>query len=108
MATFFLKQNDTSPAIEATLVNGSGASVNIGGATVRFHMNNMTNGALIIDRAATIVNAASGIVRYNWQSTDTQKSGMYLCEFEVTYSDGSIESFPNDDKIIVAIESEIN
>jgi len=108
MATFVIKQNDTSPSIEATLTDINGSAVNIASSSVRFHMKNMSNNTLIVDQAATIVNAASGIVRYAWQSADTQKPGLYNCEFEVTYSDNSIETFPNDDKIIVSIESEIN
>ena len=108
MATFVIKQNDTSPSIEATLTNISGTAVNLNGSSVRFHMKNMSNNSLIVDQAATIVNAAGGIVRYAWQAADTQKPGLYNCEFEVTYTDTSIETFPNDDKIIVSIESEIN
>lgn len=108
MATFFLKQNDTSPSIQATLTDAGGTAVNIAGSSVRFHMKNMTNGSIIVDRAATIVNAATGAVRYDWLAADTQKAGMFLCEFEVTYADTSIETFPNDDKIIVSIEQELN
>jgi hypothetical protein len=108
MATFVIKQNDTSPSIEATLTNINGGAINIASASVRFHMKNMSNNVLTVDQPATIVNAANGIVRYAWQAADTQTPGMYNCEFEVTYSDNSIESFPNDDKIIVSIESEIN
>lgn len=108
MATFVIKQNDTSPSIEATLTNINGVAINLSSCSVRFHMKNMTNGVLIVDQPATIVNAVNGVTRYAWQSADTQKPGMYNCEFEVTYSDNSIETFPNDDKIIVSIESEIN
>lgn len=108
MATFVIKQNDTSPSIEATLTNISGTAVNLNGSSVRFHMKNMSNNSLIVDQAATIVNGIGGIVRYAWQVADTQKPGLYTCEFEVTYADNSIETFPNDDKIIVSIESEIN
>jgi hypothetical protein len=108
MATFIIKQNDTSPSIVATLTDINGTAINVTGASVRFHMKNMSNNSLIIDQSATIVTAASGIVRYAWQSADTQKTGLYSCEFEVTYTDNSIETFPNDDKIIVSIESEVN
>jgi len=108
MATFIIKQNDTSPSIEATLTDINGTAVNVAGSSIRFHMKNMSNNSLIVDQAATIVNGPNGIVRYAWQAADTQKPGLYTCEFEVTYTDNSIETFPNDDKIIVSIESEIN
>lgn len=108
MATFIMKQNDTSPSIEATLTDINGTAINLNDASVRFHMKNLSNNAVVVDAAATIVTAASGIVRYDWQSADTTKAGIYSCEFEVTYSDASIETFPNDEQIIVSIEGELN
>ena len=108
MATFIMKQNDTSPSIEATLTDINGTAINLNDASVRFHMKNLSNSVVVVDAAATIVTAASGIVRYDWQSADTAKAGIYSCEFEVTYSDASIETFPNDEQIIVSIEGELN
>ena len=108
MPTFIIKQNDTSPSIEATLTDINGTAINIADASVRFHMKNLTNNSVVVDAAANIVTAASGIVRYDWQAADTAKAGIYSCEFEVTYSDASIETFPNDEQIIVSIEGELN
>ena len=108
MATFIMKQNDTSPSIEATLTDINGTAINLADASVQFHMKNLTNSEVVVDEAASIVTAASGIVRYDWQAADTAKAGIYSCEFEVTYSDASIETFPNDEQIIVSIEGELN
>ena len=108
MATFIMKQNDTSPSIEATLTDINGTAINLNNSNVRFHMKNLSNSAVVVDAAATITNASGGIVRYNWQAADTAKAGIYSCEFEVTYSDASIETFPNDEQIIVSIEGELN
>jgi uncharacterized protein YfaS (alpha-2-macroglobulin family) len=45
---------------------------------------------------ATIHDAPNGVVRYSWGTDDTDEAGRYRAEFEVTYADGSVETFPND------------
>ncbi len=106
--TFYVKQNDTSPAMLATLQDAEGNAVNLTGATVRFHMRSVGGGNPVVDAAATVVTAASGIVRYNWVAADTDTVGTYQAEFEVTYADASIETFPNDGYIVVQIIDDIN
>lgn len=104
--TFYVKQNDTSPAMLATLQDAEGNAVNLTGATVRFHMRSV-GGNPVVDAAATIVTPLSGIVRYNWVAADTDTAGTYQAEFEVTYADASIETFPNDGYIVVQIIDDI-
>jgi hypothetical protein len=64
-------------------------------------------GPVKIDTAATVVTAASGIVRYDWLAADTDTAGTFQAEFEVTYSDGKIETFPNASYIEVVITDDI-
>jgi hypothetical protein len=66
------------------------------------------DGTLVIDRAMTITTAASGIVTYNWQAGDTSTAGTYFAEFEVTYSDLSVETFPNTGNLPIVITPELN
>jgi len=47
------------------------------------------------------------LVRYNWIAADTDTIGSYQAEFEVTYADASIETFPNDGYIRVEIIDDI-
>lgn len=105
--TFYVKQNDTSPAMLATLQDADGNAVNVTGATVRFHMRAVGSTTVVVDEAATIVTAADGIVRYDWQAADTDTIGSYQAEFEVTYADSSVETFPNDGYIRVEIIDDI-
>lgn len=105
--TFYVKQNDTSPAMLATLQDADGNAVDITGASVRFHMRAIGSNQTTVDDVATIVTADSGIVRYDWDAADTDTVGSYQAEFEVTYADASIETFPNDGYIRVEITDDI-
>jgi hypothetical protein len=103
---FTIKQGDTSPALVASLTTGSGQPVSLAGATVLFHIRG-TRSSTAKTAPATVVDAANGRVRYEWTADDTAVAGDFECEFEVTYSDGSIETFPNDDYIEVTIPAQI-
>lgn len=106
MGTFYIKQNDTQPALRAQLKDGDDVPIVLTGATIRFHMRTM-GGSVVTDAAATIVTAANGIVQYNWQAADTATVGTYQAEFEVTYSDTTVETFPNSAYIRVEITDDI-
>ena len=105
--TFYIKRNDTSPAMLASLQDANGDAVDITAASVRFHLRPISSQIVKVDADAVIVTAAQGEVRYNWQAADTDTIGSYQAEFEVTYSDGTIETFPNDGYIRVEIISDI-
>lgn len=105
--TFYIKQNDTGPAMLATLQDANGNAINLMGATVRFHMRAIGGNQVKVDEPATLVTPLSGIVRYNWVAADTDTVGTYQAEFEVTYADASIETFPNDGYIVVRIIDDI-
>ena len=100
MAIFYIKRNDTKPSLSAIL-SQDGSAVDITGATVNFHMGD------IIDTAAVIVNAATGSVRYDWAAVDTEKAGEFSAEFEVTFSDGKIETFPNVGYLRINIDEDL-
>jgi hypothetical protein len=105
--TFYVKQNDTSPSMLATLQDADGNVINLNGATVRFHMRKISSSVVVVDNAATVVTADQGLVRYDWQADDTAAIGSYLAEFEVTYADATVETFPNDRYIRVEIIDDI-
>ena len=60
-----------------------------------------------VDASASIVTPAAGTVQYDWDAADTDTIGSYQAEFEVTYVDGTIETFPNDGYVRVEIIRDI-
>ena len=105
--SFYIKQNDTVPSLRAALENGSGDAVDLTNATCNFHMRPLGGTTITVDASAQIVTEATGIVQYNWIAADTDTVGSYQAEFEVTYPDGTIETFPNNGYIRVEITDDI-
>lgn len=91
---FYIKRNDTSPSISGTCKDADDVVIDLTSATVRFHMLD-DDGETVIDTAATLADAANGLVRYDWVAADTDTAGGFRGEFEVTYYDSTIETFPN-------------
>jgi len=102
---FYIKQNDTSPSMLATLQNANGVAVDLSDATINFYMGNINGN--VVDSTATIVDAEAGQVRYDWVALDTSDSGMYQAEFEVVFIGGTKETFPNDNYITVVITPDL-
>jgi hypothetical protein len=104
---FYIKQNDTSPSMLANLTDGDGNAINLTGATVNVHIKDL-EGNIKIDRTIEIPDPLIGRVRLNWQAGDTDTVGTYYVEFECTYNDGSIETFPNDGNVTLIVVRELN
>ena len=100
-AIFYLKQGDTSPPIEAQLVDADGQPMNLQGAQVRFRMGD------IIDAPAEITSGTEGRVRYKWQPGDTDKPGAYKSEWHVTLVSGEKQTVPNADYLHVVIARKV-
>lgn len=112
MSDFYIKRNDTSPAIKYQLQDDAGDAVDISGANdVRFLMRQRGGDTVKVDDNlagnVSLVDASTGIVQYDWQDGDTDTAGQWWAEWEVEYSDGTIETFPNDQYILVRVEEDI-
>jgi hypothetical protein len=104
---FTVKQNDTSPSMQATLKNPDLSPVVLTGASVQLHMKPL-GGVIKIDAAMFIVDDANGLVQYDWVAGDTDTVGTYYVEFQVTFVDGSIETFPNNGNAAVTVVKELS
>lgn len=94
MADLVTKQHDTFPPVVANLRDAEGA-VDLSSATqVRFLA---SNGTFTIVGTCTVTDAANGEVTYTWAVGDTANIGTYKVEFEVTWTGGGVQTFPNGD-----------
>lgn len=103
----YIRQNDTSPTADIICLDADGAVVNVLDATVVFRMKSITDGTLKVEASGTVVNGEAGHVRYVWQTGDTDTVDRYNAEFELTFVDGSIETFrngPNNLKVYITPE----
>ena len=107
MNTLTVKQGDLLPTVQArltvTLADGSVLPAPLAGATVRFRMQAVGGGALKVNATATVIDGSTATVQYTWAGTDTDTSGTFLAEFDVTYSGSIPESFPNSEYILITI-----
>ncbi len=92
--------NDTAPSAEATLKAGKPkVAVDIQGATVKFHMTDAANelkvnAAANNDQVGDGSDGSKGDVSYDWDPADTDTEGKNKAHWEVTYSDGTVQTFP--------------
>lgn len=110
--TFYIKQGDTSPAIKYQLKDFEGNPVNLTGFNdVEFHLRKEGVNAVKVnddtDGNVSVVDASEGKVKYEWEDGDTDEAEDHLAEWEVEFSDGAKETFPNRRNIKVKIEDEI-
>ncbi len=106
MADFYLRKNDTSPAIRYYLQDHAGNPLNLVGGSVRFHMADQS-GTTKVDAAATVEDEDTAEVSYAWAATDTDTAGSYIAEWEITYSDGTVETVPNDGYLSIQIQDDL-
>lgn len=100
---FFLKKGDSRPGLGYRVPT---AIPDID--TVTFSMKSPT-GSLVIDKQPATFSTVGGKTRflYQWQAGDSATVGDHIAEFEVTYEDGGVESFPNGDNITVRITESV-
>lgn len=84
-------QNDLLPVLEFTIEKGCEA-FNLTGYTVVFSMLNNAGVRKIDKQECTITSAVSGIVQYSWQDGDTDTSGDFTGEVQVTDSNGKTQT----------------
>lgn len=106
--TFFIKQNDDTPTLDVALQDDRGRPTDIASATIVFHMRNAADDTVKINGGTvTILSATRGEVRYSWSAANTDTAGNFEAEFQVTFSGGGVETFPNDGYITVIITDDV-
>jgi predicted lipoprotein with Yx(FWY)xxD motif len=94
MTVIYMVQNDLMPVLQATLTRADGSAYSLTGAAVTFSMEKADGTSVFQKKACTILDAANGMVQYTWSEGDTNVTGLCYGEFEVTFSDGTVLTFP--------------
>jgi hypothetical protein len=66
-------------------------------------MSDYSRSTVIIDGTADIQDAATGEVWYVFESEETAEAGTFRAEFEATFSDGRVETFPTEGYTLIEI-----
>ena len=106
MTTFDIKRNDLQPYLYVTMQSSTGTAIDLTGATIVATMKDIESGTLKINRQSagvTATSASTGAVQYEWQSGDTDTTGNYHFEFEVTPASGGKFTLPTRKSLVVNI-----
>jgi hypothetical protein len=87
-----MNTGDLSPSIVATLQNSDGSVFDLTSCTVVFQLSQQ--GKVLFSKAASVVNAKSGVVEYDWAAGDTDFGGVCTGLFIVTLFGGATQAFP--------------
>ncbi len=100
-ATFV--QGNTGPDISAVLheEDDTDSPINLTGATVKFQMRKPDDQLFTVDAAATVGTPAAGEVSYSWAATDLSVPGEYDVQWEITFSDGKIQTTAVPNRVLV-------
>lgn len=102
-STFYIKQDDTQPPLEVICRRG-GVSPGFDPVndSVTFSMRDPNTGTVKVNAAAAVI-VDEETLRYTMSVADTDTPGNYDGEFEVTYSGGEVETYPNAEYITVRV-----
>lgn len=101
MADFTIKRNDTAPAMAVQLtdtVNGVTTPIDLTAATgvkLIMRLASAQTGTKV-NAACTFVDKPTGKILYQWVTADTDTDGTYYAEFQITWTNGTKETVPND------------
>jgi len=105
-ADFVIRQDDTAPRMIGDLVDGQGTPVDVTGATVHLHLHGLTvEGDM--DLTAAVDEETPGRVYHDWVAGDTDVAGIYAGEWQVTYTNAQIETFPNAGWFLVEVREQL-
>jgi hypothetical protein len=112
MADWVMKQNDTWPPLgdavtPVVLKDDTDTPINLTGATVKLFIRKADGTGSPLSRTVTIVTAANGTVRYEWDPADTADVGDFVMEYQITFGDGKIATVPTEGYLTLSIIDDI-
>ena len=113
-ADFVINRGDTFPNFKATLetrneTTGKWEPLDLTNATgVKLYMASTEPATIEIYGAMTIVAPrTSGYVEYEWQVADTETANIYRLQFEITWSNGKLQTIPNNGYYTAEIQPDL-
>lgn len=108
-AEFKIKRHDREPSIRVNVKNVDGSAFNLTGYTSpRFIMRSPGATLPKVDQPAVLEDAAAGVVRYDWATDDTDTTGTFEAEVEITTPGGKKQTFPTDGYLCVRVVRDLN
>jgi len=97
MATFNFKQGDSAPALETTLRDDDGNPIDLSDAnSVTLYVDGGgDNPSLIVNDTATISDAQSGEIKYEWGNQLGSEPENYRLEYVIDWNDGDTQTIPD-------------
>lgn len=91
----------------AQLLNPDNSPIDITTDTVKFRMVRQKDGFVKVNNvAASIIDGTTGVVQYNWQSSDVDEVGNYYAWF-IRVEGGATEHFPAGRGYIIKILDDV-
>lgn len=111
-----IKHHDTAPDYVAALISDitrpNLPAIDLSSATsVYFVMRSASASDTAtpkVKATCAIVTANQGIVSYHWGATDTDTVGDFNVEFEIHWSDGTIQTVPNDSYNTITVVEDLD
>jgi hypothetical protein len=93
---FYIRRGDRSQPFQRTLRKADGTAQDLTTRTVKFFMTNRHTGEVVVDGVEiTPVDAANGVVQYEWEEGTTDVAGSYWGVFQTIDTEGRPGTFPN-------------
>ena len=94
MTVYQMKRNDTRPRPDALLRCSDGSIPDLTSASVLFIATYQGSTVVKINAAATILDVPTASVEYPITADDSDTAGNFNVEWEVTFADASVMTFP--------------
>ncbi len=104
--SFEIKQNDRKPDYKVRLESG-GEPIDLTDCYVTFIMRAAAGDEPKVSAPAAVDDAVGGLVRYEWQSGDTDTPGTFRVEWEITYPGFLKRTVPSKGYGMVVVTSEL-
>jgi hypothetical protein len=103
--TFNIKRNDTKPYLAVRIKDADGNDVDLTtGSHIFFNLATHDNSFTpLLSGTCVVTGSATGQCEYRWATGDTNRSGLFLGEFEVTFTDNTVLTVPPDHTLVVNI-----